>query len=96
MARGGCVLYFLVNGDLFHTAESGCSECVPVFVVNVIFIAELLQPLSLTSFFETTSLFMFEDCVESPISPLRPSVSIRNVGLSTPLSAVVDELGVDL
>ena len=39
---------------------------------------------------------MFEDCVESPISPLRPSVSIRNVGLSTPLSAVVDELGVDL
>ena len=93
---GGCVLYFLLNGDLFHTAESGCSVCVPVLVVKVILTPLLLTELSFPPFVVTISESKFAGWAASLISPLRPSVSIRKAGLSTPLSAVVDELGVEL
>ena len=93
---GGCVLYFLLNGDLFHTAESGCSVCVPVLVVKVILTPLLLFGLSFPPFLVPISEFKFACWAASLISPLRPSVSIRKAGLSTPLSAVVDELGVEL
>ena len=52
---GGCVLYFLLNGDLFHTAESGCSVCVPVLVVKVILTPLLLFELSFPLFLVTIS-----------------------------------------
>ena len=93
-------MYFLLNGDLVQTAESGCSNWEVALVGEVSRSPPiLLIKLSLPSFFDTPfpSLFNIPFELFSFKSPLpSPSFSIRNPGLSTPLSAVVDEFGVEL
>ena len=94
------VLYFLLNGDLDQTAESGCSgREVPLADDVNRSTPELLKNLSLPPLFGRTTPSLFNISVElfSFTSPLpSPSFSILNAGLSTPLSAVVDEFGVEL